>query len=72
MPFVLPLDEGTTSARAALYDEQGRNAAMKSTPVECRYPHPGWVEQDAERSGTPNSMRRACCWMAPACPLPRS
>ena len=48
MPFVLSLDEGTTSARAALYDEQGRNVAMESAPVHCRYPHPGWVEQDAE------------------------
>src|SRR5580698_10076211 len=48
MPFVLSLDEGTTSARAALYDEQGRNVAMQSAPVDCRYPQPGWVEQDAD------------------------
>ena len=48
MPFVLSLDEGTTSARAALYDEQGRNLAMQSAPFECRYPNPGWVEQDAD------------------------
>src|SRR5690349_5279450 len=48
MPFVLSLDEGTTSARAALYDGQGRNIAMQSAPVECRFPHPGWVEQDAD------------------------
>jgi len=48
MPFVLSLDEGTTSARAALYDEQGRNAAMESAPVHCRYPQAGWVEQDAD------------------------
>src|ERR1700691_2820861 len=48
MPFVLSLDEGTTSARAALYDEQGRNAAMESAPVRCRYPRAGWVEQDAD------------------------
>ena len=47
MPFVLALDEGTTSARAALYDDQGRRVAMESAPVECIYPHPGWVEQDA-------------------------
>jgi len=47
MPFVLSLDEGTTSARAALYDAQGRNIGMESAPVECRYPQPGWVEQDA-------------------------
>src|SRR5262249_2646370 len=48
MPFVLSLDEGTTSARAALYDERGRNAGVKSAPVECRYPNAGWVEQDAD------------------------
>ncbi|HTT63842.1 MAG TPA: glycerol kinase GlpK [Bryobacteraceae bacterium] len=47
MPFVLSLDEGTTSARAALYDELGRNVAMESAPVHCSYPHAGWVEQDA-------------------------
>jgi glycerol kinase len=48
MPFVLSLDEGTTSARAALYDEQGRNVAMESAAFECRFPQPGWVEQDAD------------------------
>ncbi len=48
MPFVLSLDEGTTSARAALYDEQGRSVAMESAPVHCRYPQAGWVEQDAD------------------------
>jgi glycerol kinase len=48
MPFVLSLDEGTTSARAALYDELGRNVGMESAPVQCRYPNPGWVEQDAD------------------------
>jgi len=48
MSFVLSLDEGTTSARAALYDETGRNLAMQSAPVDCRYPQPGWVEQDAD------------------------
>jgi glycerol kinase len=47
MPFVLSLDEGTTSARSALYDEQGRNIGMESNPITCRYPQDGWVEQDA-------------------------
>ncbi len=47
MPFVLSLDEGTTSARAALYNERGECAAMRSTPFDSRFPHPGWVEQDA-------------------------
>ncbi len=47
MPFVLSLDEGTTSARAALYNERGERIAMHSVPFDCAYPHPGWVEQDA-------------------------
>ena len=47
MPYILSLDEGTTSARAALYDEAGRAVSMESNPIVCRYPHPGWVEQDA-------------------------
>lgn len=46
MPFILALDEGTTSARAALYDETGRRLAMQSAPLTSRYPVPGWVEQD--------------------------
>jgi len=45
---VLSLDEGTTSARAALYNQQGRNVAIESAPVHCRYPQAGWVEQDAD------------------------
>src|SRR5262249_53022187 len=47
MPFVISLDEGTTSARAALYDEEGRNIGMESAPIVCHYPKQGWVEQDA-------------------------
>ena len=48
MPYVLSLDEGTTSARAALYNERGERIAMQSVPFDCRYPRPGWVEQDAK------------------------
>jgi glycerol kinase len=47
MSFILSLDEGTTSARSALYDEEGRRVAMESVAFACRYPQPGWVEQDA-------------------------
>src|SRR5690348_13855754 len=47
MPYLLSLDEGTTSARAVLYDERGIRLAMESCPVESKYPKPGWVEQDA-------------------------
>ncbi|MBK7927862.1 MAG: glycerol kinase GlpK [Bryobacterales bacterium] len=45
--YILSLDEGTTSARAALYDREGRRVAMESNPIECHYPNAGWVEQGA-------------------------
>jgi len=47
MPYVLSLDEGTTSARAAIYNERGEPMAMRSFAFESRWPHAGWVEQDA-------------------------
>src|ERR1700736_5674116 len=47
MSFVLSLDEGTTSARAALYDREGRRIGMAAIPFASEYPHTGWVEQDA-------------------------
>lgn len=46
--FLLSLDEGTTSARAALYDERGQRVGLEGYPVESVYPQPGWVEQDAD------------------------
>jgi glycerol kinase len=46
MLSVLSIDEGTTSARAALYNERGERIAMHAVPVESHYPKLGWVEQD--------------------------
>lgn len=48
MPFILALDEGTTSARAALYDSDGRRVGLEACSIEARYPQPGWVEQDPD------------------------
>jgi glycerol kinase len=47
VPYILSLDEGTTSARTVLYDECGKRLALESTPITSRFPNPGWVEQDA-------------------------
>ncbi len=49
MRYVLALDEGTTSARAMVFDEDGRERASASHPIPCRYPREGWVEQDPEQ-----------------------
>jgi glycerol kinase len=58
--YILSLDEGTTSARAALYNREGHRLAMASVPIPCRYPQPGWVEQDAAQIWTAqlDAMRR--------------
>ena len=45
--YVLSLDEGTTSARAALYNQSGERIAMNSVAFDSYFPNPGWVEQDA-------------------------
>lgn len=49
VPYLIALDEGTTSARTVLYDEQGRSLAIESVPIDSSYPQPGWVEQDPEQ-----------------------
>jgi len=44
--FVLGLDVGTQSLRAALFDLQGRPVAFGVAPIETTYPRPTWAEQD--------------------------
>ena len=44
--YVIALDQGTTSSRAVIFDEQVNVIAMKSYEFEQIYPQPGWVEHD--------------------------
>ncbi|MBQ4113243.1 MAG: glycerol kinase GlpK [Clostridia bacterium] len=44
--YILALDEGTTSARAILFDREGRAVAMAQHEFPQIYPRPGWVEHD--------------------------
>ena len=44
--YILALDEGTTSARAILFDRNGRAVAMARHEIPQIYPRAGWVEQD--------------------------
>ena len=45
---ILGIDIGTSSAKAVLYDLDGREAASASRPYALSTPRPGWVEQDPE------------------------
>jgi glycerol kinase len=47
-PFILAIDQGTTSTRALVYDTQGRTVASAGRELTQHYPQPGWVEHDAE------------------------
>lgn len=44
--YVLALDEGTTSARAILFDKTANIVAMAQHEIPQIYPRAGWVEQD--------------------------
>ncbi len=44
--YILALDEGTTSARAILFDRQCRIVSMAQHEFTQIYPQPGWVEHD--------------------------
>ena len=46
--FVLSLDEGTTSARAILFDRESNVLGLGQYEFPQHYPKPGWVEHDPE------------------------
>ena len=46
MPYILALDQGTTSSRAILFDESGSIAAVAQHEFEQFYPQAAWVEHD--------------------------
>ena len=48
MKLVLALDQGTTSSRALLFDENGRVIRSAQREFPQYYPEPGWVEHDPE------------------------
>ena len=48
MKHILCIDQGTTSTKAFLLDEQGHLSSGTHVPFEQHYPNPGWVEHDAE------------------------
>ena len=46
MRYVLALDQGTTSSRAILFDEEGRPVRVAQREFRQIFPQPGWVEHD--------------------------
>jgi len=56
--FILAIDQGTTSTTVLLFDRDGRVRGRASTELTQRYPHPGWVEQDADEIWRTTLKRR--------------
>jgi glycerol kinase len=45
-PYILALDQGTTSSRAIIFDQQGGIVSLAQKEFQQIYPQPGWVEHD--------------------------
>ena len=46
LKYVVALDQGTTSSRAVVFDENGKPIASHSIEFKQIYPNAGWVEHD--------------------------
>ena len=44
--YILALDQGTTSSRAILFNNEGKNIATAQKDFNQIFPKPGWVEHD--------------------------
>ncbi|MCP4862280.1 MAG: glycerol kinase GlpK [Planctomycetes bacterium] len=53
-PLLLAIDQGTTSSRAILFDDQLQPQATSQVELPQSYPNPGWVEHD------PDTILRDC------------
>src|SRR5256885_7327975 len=47
-PFLLAIDQGTTSTRAMVFDSKARPVSAHATELRQIYPANGWVEHDPE------------------------
>lgn len=45
--YIMSIDQGTTSTRAIIFDKKTNIIGIAQKQITNFYPHPGWVEQDA-------------------------
>ncbi|RVQ66011.1 glycerol kinase [Croceicoccus ponticola] len=60
-PFILAIDQGTTSTRSILFDSRLTRISASQREIGQCYPRPGWVEHDADEiwTSTLATARRA-------------
>lgn len=44
--YIIAIDQGTTSSKALLFDQEARIAGVKNKPLKQIFPQPGWVQHD--------------------------
>ena len=52
MKYILSVDQGTTSSRAIIFDENQKVIAESQREYELSYPKDGWVEANVLDLGT--------------------
>ena len=48
MRYVMAIDQGTSSSRVVIFDDQGRDLGAVQHEIDTIFPQNGWVEQDPE------------------------
>ncbi|NVK49329.1 MAG: glycerol kinase GlpK [Cyclobacteriaceae bacterium] len=54
-PYIMALDQGTTSSRAIIFDKQGQIVSVAQKEFKQHFPKQGWVEHDPEEIWTSQS-----------------
>lgn len=54
-PYIMALDQGTTSSRAIVFDKQGQIVSVAQKEFKQHFPKQGWVEHDANEIWTSQS-----------------
>ncbi|OOG69377.1 glycerol kinase GlpK [Algoriphagus sp. A40] len=54
-PYLMALDQGTTSSRAIIFDKQGQIVSVAQKEFKQFFPKQGWVEHDANEIWTSQS-----------------
>ena len=54
-PYILSLDQGTTSSRAIVFDKKGKIVSTAQREFKQYFPKQGWVEHDPEEIWTSQS-----------------
>lgn len=54
-PYLMALDQGTTSSRAIIFDKKGQIVSVAQKEFKQHFPNQGWVEHDANEIWTSQS-----------------